>query len=64
MLEAIALLERRPAWVVVDRALIDYLGAMKPEDRQAIEVVLRRMKVGEQQTADRGLPYKGKAHSA
>lgn len=64
MLEAIALLERRPAWLVVDRALIDYLGAMKPEDRQAIELVLRRMKVGEQQTADRRLSYKATGHSA
>lgn len=41
-LEAIALLQQRPAWKIIEDAIRAYLAALKPEDQKAVEAVVTR----------------------
>jgi len=42
-LDAVAVIEGRPAWRVVEDGIDAYIGNMPPEDRKAVQAVVERI---------------------
>jgi len=42
-LDAVAVIESRPAWKVVEDGIDAYIGNLAPEDRKAVQAVVERI---------------------